>query len=45
MESKKTKTRSGFAPPSKMRRDNALGNPLTGCTATAKAVANVEKYW
>ena len=42
---KKTKTNSGFIPPSKARRDNALGNPATSSTAVAKAVSNVDKYW
>ena len=41
----KTKTSSGFAPPSKTRRDNALGDPETSGRATAKALTNISKYW
>ena len=36
---------SGFVPPSKQRRINALGDLTNECTATKKALDNVEKYW
>ena len=44
MENRK-KTRSGFVPPNKARREAALGKPEQSCTAMAKALSDIEKYW
>ena len=36
---------SGFRPPNRQRREKALGHTVPRTRATAKAIANPEKFW
>ena len=43
--STRTKTNSGFVPPSQHVRDEKLGHFNGECQATCKALENIPKYW